>query len=68
MTARDFLSLRWAERKQTRFIPIALFGFAEFEPQRRPCSPSGSSLTALPTAGEAEDWPLEASPAIFSED
>lgn len=68
MTASDFLRLRWAERKQTRFIPIALFGVAEFEPQRQIRSPSGPSLTALPTAGEAEDWPLEASPAIFSED
>ena len=65
MTAREFLRIRWAERRQTSFIPIQTFGFAEFEPQRQPVSPCGHApALALPTAGEAKDWPLEASPAF----
>lgn len=59
MTARDFLRQRWALRRQTRFIPIALFGFDEFEPilppRHEPPSPSrhtSPTAEARPPAGE----------------
>jgi hypothetical protein len=59
--AKQFLRQRLAERRRTPFIPIALFGLPEFEPQPLP------SLTprGLQTAGEVDSSP--ASPASFPE-
>lgn len=68
MTARDFHRQRWALRRQTRFIPIALFGFDEFEPIQSPrpspqCPVVPAGQPARPTAREEVNSP-PSSPAF----